>query len=347
MTSKPKSLPLQSMLQQWTQRRPVVPYRILIQQASGLALRTQAANTEVDNIDVYKRAKVRTPSESAHRDLLASRLVVEYMVQVLGRATTTTSGCSILYIPTTPSPSLSFGNENDMKITILDTQFDPFGWDDGDDDKSSTVNFDNLKSLSVAIQNFLDETEAPVIVFESLTPLLQRHGLSKTLAFIDQFSSNCLQILPVRQDGLTKQQHARLEDESQALLWIQSGELQLLRQGIREPGSMVRQTILFDIEQQSKDGAFEFVEQREPASSPSEGEASGQVTSSGASANAIDEGGAVKSKARRGTQLKLEEEEEETKQNSGATNRPRIFLQDDDPEFDDMDEEDPDDDLDI
>ena len=49
-------------------------------------------------------------------------------------------------------------------------------------------------------------------------------------------------------------------------------------------------------------------------------------------------------------ELKLEDDNNEVpkaSQQSQTNNRPRIFLQDDDPEFDDLDEEDPDDDLDI
>jgi hypothetical protein len=53
-------------------------------------------------------------------------------------------------------------------------------------------------------------------------------------------------------------------------------------------------------------------------------------------------------------QLRLEEEQSEnvlmrasSNEVTEPSNRPRIYLQDDDPEFDDLDEEDPDDDLDI
>ena len=43
----------------------------------------------------------------------------------------------------------------------------------------------------------------------------------------------------------------------------------------------------------------------------------------------------------------MEDDEDPKKAETPAANRPRIYLQDDDPEFDDMDEEDPDDNLDI
>jgi hypothetical protein len=267
-------------------------------------------------------------------------------------------------------------------LTILPTATNPWGWED--DESSSSLNFNDIASLAKVLQDAMDKNtlseKKTVVVWESLTPLLARHDglISKTISFLRQLSScsssSCLQIWPLRIDSLTKIQHAHLEDIASAVLWLQGGDMTLIRQGIRETGNIVRETLPFriQIESSSSDGMYyrlaleeenddEHKEEHQDETPPQDqgtatfvAQTNTRTGTSATSSTRTDEttsAGTVKIRSRTKVQLQIEEEKVETPSPPSApnteNNRPRIFLQDDDPEFDDLDEEDPDDDLEI
>ena len=369
--SKPKkSSPLQSLLSQWSQQQQqptAKSYNILLQHATGLVERTQAADA-VANLHLYRRAKVRTPAENATRDILGGYLWLQHLLELV----VALPDVHVIYIPTTTTTTTTLTMPSSPNLTILPTATDPWGWEDDDESQSqlqsSSVNFNDMPRLAKVLQDAMDKNtlseKKTVVVWESLTPLLIRHDglISKTISFLRKFSSSsCLQIWPVRIDSVTKVQHAHLEDTASAVLWLQGGEMTLIRQGIRETGNIVRETLPFRIEIESSsasasDGMYyrllEVENENEDENldvTPQDQELATLTPTTGRSATSADEtsAGTVKTRSRTKVQLQMEEEMVDAPATPTDNHRPRIFLQDDDPEFDDLDEEDPDDDLEI
>jgi hypothetical protein len=340
-SSKKGSL-LESLLSQWSQQSTAKSYNILLQHATGLVERTQAADA-VANLHLYRRAKVRTPAENATRDILGGYLWLQHLLELV----VALPDVHVIYIPTTTTTTtkMPFSSPN---MTILPTATDPWGWED---DEAASVNFNDIPSLAKVLQDAMDENtlseKKTVIVWESLTPLLARHGLAKTISFLRQFSSPCLQVWPVRIDSVTKVQHAHLEDTASAVLWLQGGDMTLIRQGIRETGNIVRETLPFRIELSSDDGRYRLLEENEEENQDETLLQDQETATTSATSTSADETSAGTVKTRSRNKVKLQMEEEKVEEPAPAENRPRIFLQDDDPEFDDLDEEDPDDDLEI
>ena len=484
-SSKSATSPLDSLFQQWSNSStPSCSYRILLQYPSGRHVRIQAADPTTaasslsssdpknpnsrpvtnpnKEVQIYQRAGIRTPSETAKRSWMGGtlwwyHLVIERLLQLSSSSSTSCNDpIHLVWIATTTSYKKWKSKLNDEinpnQMTILEMIHDPWGWDqeakdnhDFDDNNKTKKNKDDpcieptknavhtwnkLSSLATTIQKIIAHEEQQqqqqqqqqqtntkvVLVWESLIPLWmyhyqhQRSSFSSTVfddengssyrynygwkglvTWLQQFDP-CLQIWSVPMDSLTSQQHSMLEDVSNAILWLQeeTGEMTLLRQGIRESGNWLRETL-----------SFELVSIR---STSGDGNVMDGIGNSGiiptTKSSSSGHGGGfyrlvVGSNNNQGTNkdTKQEEkwEEEPIKQDplkekiskddtSGAglviprqrpkvgsrraendnsnlsapstiseptNNRPRIYLQDDDPEFDDLDEEDPDDDLDL
>jgi hypothetical protein len=378
MTSKKiGSSPLGSLIQQWSQQpEPQPSYRILLQSTMGLPTRIQAANA-VDNPHLYRRAGLRTPSESATRDLLGGPAWLQHLVQ-LGCKQQQQQNCHVVLIRTqTTTKESSMPSSLLSKVSIIHAAEDPWGWDgDDDDDENTKTNnrsqppsLQDLQSLARAIRDELNTakqmSKSPMLVWESLTPLWLVHGFPQTLRFLNSFQ-NCLQVWPVRVESLTAPQHAQLEDVSQAMLTLAIGDMTLMRQGIRERGNIVREALPFRIlvnerqqQQQSNNNdnnrfSYRLEEQQDelPVIKKEETRQHETSTTSAKAATTAESTTMTSaSSSRPKIQLQLEEDDhqqpKEEQPTSATSNRPLIFLQDDDPEFDDMDEEDPDDDLDI
>jgi hypothetical protein len=359
MSKSKKESPLQSLLSQWNQQQQPTAksYNILLQHATGLVERTQAADA-VANLHLYRRAKVRTPAENATRDIVGGYLWLQHLLELV----VALPDVHVIYIPTTTTTLTTPSSPN---LTILPTTKNPWGWED-DEPESPSVSFNDTPSLAKVLQDAMDKNtlseKKTVVVWESLTPLLARHNglISKTISFLRQFSSSsCLQVWPVRIDSVTKVQHAHLEDTASAVLWLQGGDMTLIRQGIRETGNIVRETLPFRIEysssSQSSGGKYRLLEveneneEENQDETPQDQETPTLTPSTGTSATSTGEtsAGTVKTRSRTKVRLQMEEEKLEAPPVPTENNRPRIFLQDDDPEFDDLDEEDPDDDLEI
>jgi hypothetical protein len=344
MTSK-KLKPLSSLLQQWSgQTDPErSSYKILLQSSHSLHTRVQAAET-VENPQLYQRAGVRTPAETAVRDILGGQAWLQHFSE-LGRK----ANCHVVFIRTTTQSSSKESSSSSTvppQMTIIDaSNNNPWGWDDEDEQEGPSLK--DLQKLSLAIRDVLQTHKQVMLVWESLTPLVVVHGFSLALRFLNSFR-NCLQIWPVRIEILTTQQHAQLEDAAQALLYLRGGEMTMIRQGIRETGNIVRETLPFQL---VSDGNNNYrLEEREDDApvaekdqETAESKATNPTTTVQETTTTATTSGNPMSRPK--IQLKLEEEKEEN--TSAPSNRPRIFLQDDDPEFDDLDEEDPDEDLDM
>jgi hypothetical protein len=335
------------------------------------------------------------------------------------------------------------GNDNESAATepkvclsspenLQDTKFD------------TSIRLDNLPQLAQTIQDHVHSLRlrqqqqqattanattttitpgrhAMLMVWESLSPLLACHGAGPTLQLIetcggrskstDQQVHGCciITLVPVVQELLTPVQHAQWEDATLrrgACFCLHEGEMTVIRNGVRETGNIVRETLGFEVVPVARISTSSFTSSSFVTGTSGDGAKSHASLSTGAagryrlvlkkpedatSASLDDEGDAkamnnnnrsnnkeeqttTTSNANRGVstalevgrrggggvgkiQLRLEEEDEtrgsfpaEPASNTTTTStagRARIFLQDDDPEFDDLDEDDPDDDLDI
>lgn len=391
-------------------------YRILLQFTNGLSTRVKGAEV-VENPHLYRRAGVRTPAETAIRDSLGGYAWLEHLIDIVVATTKKRNNHqNIIYVSTKTqestitskllqlqqtSSSSSNDNDNNSSISVIQVSKNPWGWDkggdddndndDGDEKDTENVSLSNLKTLHTKIQNCIlsstsnkkEKTKRSfILIWESLTPLVTVHGFSKTLAFLNSFhndkNNNCLQIWPARIGTLTPIQHQELEDSSEALLYLNDGEMTMIRQGIREKGNIIRQVLPFKLnsrgkieEEEEEDGEKEESSEKQQQQQFDKGNTNGKKELS-SSTQAISAAAHVPTNLlnqdKRKIQLKLEDDDEKRHPlksslqqqqqqsasqtttdttNTNVNNRPRIYLQDDDPEFDDLDEEDPDDDLDI
>ena len=349
--------------------------------------RQQAKGQE--EADLYRRAQLRPPEENAKRCLWGGPLWIQYLTQEL---MSSSSNSNLLWIATTTRPTPDWISAS-SRVKVIDTLttslLDSF-WEQ-DNTESSHENHAEEHPLQTLLnqikQHFSAHDENTKqqqnnfcipIVLESLVPLVQLYGFSTTLQFVKQLlqCSPSLLFLPALMETLSPRQHQQLEDLAHTVMWLSNhtgqGDLHVLRKGIREHDSTVReiwnfalrplensttatnmpfQLIVGEQEEEKEDDADEnapeqvnlleeiFPERElKPQQQPVEEEPAAPV--------------GTKSSSKKIT-LKLEDDNEKKgpkqmqQPQQASKNAPKIFLQDDDPEFEDFDEEDPDDDLEI
>jgi len=360
-------------------------YRILLQSTTSLETRLQAAQSlssiireksTLDEEAVYRRAGLRTPAETALREFFVGPAglvrILEIGTEVPGE------GCHVVFLRTRSRESF-IPKQLEAKMTILDCSQDPWGWDGEEETASSGEKIDsklslrNLSELLLEIRSACEnQGDLPVLlVWESLAPLILVHGLDQTLRFLEAVDSSqptksgaitcpVLQVWSIRTETLTPAQHARLEDAANALLCSSRGEMTLMPQGIREKGNVIRDLLPFRLvaKQERGDGGtlpFRLEEQADLPAESNQSEAPALVDESQPETETPAAGDvkiSIPKAGRSKIQLRMESDDEvkaarSQTESESSNNLPRIYLQDDDPEFADMDEEDPDDDLDI
>ncbi|KAG7341421.1 hypothetical protein IV203_023373 [Nitzschia inconspicua] len=369
------SSPVASIFLQWIARQqkllattpPTTPnatgsdYQILLQQSFSLSDRIAAAQP-VENAQVYRRAGQLMPSEVATKDMLGGHAWLLHLIELSAVAVTKSAAVALdsggtiaapkmVLISTLPQGGTELtrhlSHDQEQHVDILElASLDPFGWD------------------TIAS----NRRQPTIVIWQSLTPLIQFHGFQKTLKFLRALPGLQVWITPI--SCLTPSQHAALEDAANCLLQVQNGHATFLKQGVREPGNVQRETIMYELRavRDETDGAVfhRVVEGAEVSGKPEVEDITNQETLTKAM-DALDVGRAISSSntgiatklttnpsdriTSRGPQpkmkLQLEEETKTEKSSSKLQQRPRIYMDDDDPEFNDLDEEDPDDDLDI
>jgi hypothetical protein len=373
MSSRKVGSPLAAIFQQWAalqkkqdhdQRRPS-SYRIVVQTTSS-SLRDRIASAEpVENAHIYARAKQPTPAERAGRDLMGSTPWLWRLMEVAMQATED----RVLYVITRPSSSSYSMSSPEWqgRIQVLDlATHDPWGWDEGKD--RSSCRGCNLSDLGSILEGILQATmsvdQTPtMIVWQSLMPLMDHHGFTKMVRFLNALPRS-LQIWPVQREGLTPCQHAQLEDMAHALLSLQGGDMTMIREGVRERGNILRQVLPFRLVQRTNvslgaddEGAADVYRVVEGVVSDEEEMEQGISKRDGGTLSNVQpserlgsqDNPSIPQRSRpRGIPLQLEDETRTGEAPPIKPSRgPKIYVQDDDPEFDDMDEEDPDDDLEI
>ena len=352
-------------------------YTVLVQHSLSFRLRQEASgntsnppsttkgpgtsdtkNSAVDDTIIYRRAGLRTPSENALRDLEGGRLWIEHLIRKLHNVMSDRPTIVIKTTPTEVIESLEDNHQDFCRLVVINTSDDPFGWNG-----EYTLNNENLEAIVDAIRDMIgglpdpDQTNdpgAPVklqrvpIIFQSITPILQRHGVAQTIKFLHLLSNNYAfpLIVPVLTETLSPSQHRIFEDFAEAVLYLDDGDAVLLRQGVRERGNLVRETIPFNVSVDSNTGVKTIIDGLDGSLSKYAYEdiSDTPVTSANVKNKSIINSDGDDSRKGKKIVLQMEEEGDPKPNDSSG---PRIFLQDDDPEFDDYDEEDPDDDLDI
>jgi hypothetical protein len=383
------------------------PYLFLVQHTLSFQTRQTATTTRKDET-VYRRAGLRTPGENGKRDFAAGALWLQYIVGELKKESS-----DILWVQTSSRRlpvwlQTATTSARSSKIKVMDVAaVDAFGWDDDNvnettkESSSSTSLMNDLDHLATCIENHVKETvdarkqQSPEpepasssttattsakripIVVESLTPLFMRHGLQRTIRFLERISKTaaCPLVVAVRTETLLAVQHQVLEDLAQATLCLLAGEAVLLRQGVREKGNMVRENLPYRMT--SEDGSsgsssssgltrLQVVSldddsqlvgagletDLEPA--VPEAPAALQALSLAANANTTAANPTATATNRPKVKMELQDDDGPRKvtlaESSPATEKAstaHIYIQEDDAEFQDYDEEDPDDDLDI
>jgi hypothetical protein len=222
-----------------------------------------------------------------------------------------------------------------------------------------------------------------IVMIESIVPLVMRHGWERVCFGLQDMLSNHPSVvmwIPVWTETCTSSQLMQLEDMAQAVLWMRRGDLHVLqkpRQG-GKGGVLTRKTrrgiIPFDIHyhMERQEWELELLQQlpQQPLDVTPESNSNNVGSQHGyqhpppsqpaaLTTPSIQQPASATVNARSTKPiLRLEEDDEDRKarqptsslvipSSSSASSRPQIYLQDDDPEYDDLDEEDPDDDLDL
>jgi hypothetical protein len=364
------------------------PYLFLVQHTQSFETRQTATTTRKDE-KVYRRAGLRTPAENAKRDFAAGALWMQYIVNELKKESSdilwvqTSSRRLPVWLQTATSAARS------CNIQVVDVAaVDAFGWDDDEtkssNESSSTTGslLNDLDHLATRIENHVKETvaarkqqspESPEpakripIVMESLTPLFMRHGLQRTIRFLERISRTvaCPVVVAVRTENLLGVQHQVLEDLAQATLCLRAGEAVLLRQGVREKGNMVRENLPYRMTLSLDSGLTKLqVVTDDDAPLVSSGlETDSETVAPEAAPAALQALGVALSLADPNTpaaansskgKMQLQDDDGPRKVSlaepsaaTSASSTANIYIQEDDAEFQDYDEEDPDDDLDI
>jgi len=223
------------------------------------------------------------------------------------------------------------------------------------------------------------------IVFDSLQPLILVNGLSATVALLHhlrtihhskypEFGSVTPSpfvysplIAPILTHFLSPQQHRRLEDISNAIVHVHDGLCHIIKTSYRGTGKITSEQYHIKIGYQKifdkscgksisvpevflEYGSEQNKNNNEKKESQEESEKAKGIKLINSSNKVLNPNSSTTTRQR--IQIQLEEEKQKVEPNTSSNNSvlsqgPRIFLEDDDPEFDDLDEEDPDDDLDL
>jgi len=316
------TLPIDHLLSNKNQRPVHFPsYFIIFQHSLRLELRLTSA-TPNKSSDLYKSAGVTEPQVASQRDI-SGFLVLKEIISTLRHGNE-----SIVFVTT---GALCFEMDG---VKIVDLGRDPLGWEGG-------FSLNDLEGLMQKIEQMSTSQRPVPLVFDSLAPIIEAHGIEQTITLLaclrrtGKFSSV---IAAVLQEMLHPHDHRLLEDSSDAIITLEDGMMQIVGKSHRGTGKVTKEIQPFRIISDEKGSRVVFHVQIND-------KLEDKANSLGTEKKVTD--GHIDLLSKRGTNRITLKHEEGERNFSAERKGPRIFLQDDDPEFDDLDEEDPDDDLDI
>jgi hypothetical protein len=294
---------------------------------------------------------------------------------------------SVVFVATLPptknSTAQYFQATYDMKQMRL-IQIDPVDWKYKADELSNHLptNLERLDTIISAVQSFSNSSDLSinnpfVLMFDSISPILMRHGFEKTLLFLQELArsfshaARCrLVVVPIRSEMFTAQQHRTLEDALLPDAILNASQMapelirhfsidtspefhaMLLRRGVRESDRIHREEIPYRfcavtdkvghdaISYRSCRYEIDFLVERERVATI------GDDIIPNTSFDVIRELGCrgksnFKLDLHDGRRMSASAEPLQTQRH------PNIFMQENDPEFEDYDDEEPDDDLEL
>ena len=307
------------------------PYLILVQHSLSFSQRQTAASTDKD-LAVYRMAQVTPPSERAQLDSRGNLWLSELSQHCTSKLVwVETIGTGMR--PSTPT----------CQVVFLSAGIDPLGWDRSESSQVEKTSIANLQTLAGIIIG--EASPNAMIILESIAPLISMHGLDRTVDFLTHLLKHTVSttlIIPVLTECLAQPHHVILEDLADAVLILEGGEATLMRRGVRERANLLREPVHIEITDRglkllSTDNTTANVNKSSAKSVDAKVDRS-------APAPAVVP---VSSMSRPGRITLRHDDNHVAVAEVPNVPTPRIYLQDNDPEFDDMDEEDPDDDLDI
>lgn len=254
-------------------------------------------------------------------------------------------------------------------------------------EQSYTCSIENLSELYEYIRSIVmeawkstmndsDPNTSISIVLQSLTPIYMRHGFNQMIKLIQrmrQIEYVTSFMISIPSHYYTSKQNCILEDIANAVLVCHHGSISFLYQGIRERQHVIREQIEYDImtttpttkhsylrispQQTGNKSKAHDVNEIETIGNSDFDASNGDYNDNHRHDIIIRDGKNKKLTLSYETEDDddMNEQERTTKKStsatiitpSAATATPFIYVQDDDPEYDDYDEEDPDDDLDL
>jgi hypothetical protein len=345
-------------------------YHILLQHSHGESVRSTMSSS---SNTLYHQAGLRTPAQNALSDFMASYIWLRHVWECAS-----TSENLVIWLQTTSRPIpphvLQKQQQEGTRIKVLQLSFSSEFeelTEDGDN-SAPVVPCDDLRAISNAIGKVSAESgfASLSILFESMTPLLLYHGSLRVLSWLSQIVprlhrdiANCLLVTPVSKETLSSAEHLQWEDATDATLLLQDGSALWVYRSVRHyRDNLMRTPIPYEILcDDTEDMPVEqslYLNLSIPDATVNESTAEKSDTLAATDTHTAGKHTIVLgAKARPRVELQLEESIISAPRGGVASTAPasasneaagpRIFLQDDDPEFDDFDEEDPDDDLEL
>jgi hypothetical protein len=322
MIGKQSSNPLLQLLSSLQKQERDDAYLIILQHSESFALRQQQASHNDVDIAVYERANVPLPSEIAKRDLCGKLWLLELSQHCAS---------NLIWVQT---GLLNCTRNKKSKATVVHWSggADPFGWEESNNLNSDEIQLSSLATLTERIRN--EASLNSVVIMDSINPILMLYGWERTFQFLQQLHDKLAGvtiIVPVLVECLTVQQHILLEDMAQAVLVLENGMMTMLRQGVCERSKVLRENVQFLLDGTTLRLHVSDTQQSTTPSTVPEAQVKQMDLNVKATVTKVE------------GPVKLRHEEGDLH----SRTKPHIFLQDDDPEFQDLDEEDPDDDLDF
>lgn len=361
-------------------------YLLLLQHSQSFAVRHVATSPTL-NVGTYRRAKIRTPAENAARDWQAGTLWLNHIVNDVLLESNSSSLICLKTLPNATHTAGIMTTMADERIQVLDfaLNFGWDGQDDETShDEKLIVSLQTMldevnqtmmgsRSSETSDDDSSSQPNVPIAI-QSLSPLFMFHGFAKTTNFLKSLQKIPRLspiIVPLAMETVaSEKQYETFQTLASASIILKDGEATLVRQGVRERSNIVRQSFTYRIKR-AADGKTQLdVRALVLSSNPTDETAPPQpkddTTKDPAVAVSNQSGydsmplpspaassdAGVSTRRRSPVKLELEQEGGKVSKNeppvpSTTSVGPRIYMQEDDPEFDDFDEEDPDDDLEI
>lgn len=307
------------------------PYLLLFQHNSSSRELRHTETTMSSDAGLFARAGITSPQEASRRDRLAPslwlRMVCEYILEL-------SESQQIVWVSTKPVPKwVQTFVEREGRLRVIDCLSDPWGWDGSDQPHLTDLAKlkDILQEAACNQQRGSGHKPDRILVLDSTSPLIQYHGARKTLSFltsIAKLEDFSLVVTGFPESALTSRQLLEWQDEAHGLVHLSGGTATIVRHGVRENSNVVRQEWSYRIVERK--GGDQIIQVESTERGTRDTEESSKNT---------------KTDVRPKVKLVLENDEGVPEKPSPQT--PHIVVDDDDPEYDDYDEEDPDEDLDI